>query len=129
MNIDVEYAIKKDIRNNPIVREVDNAQKREFVKSVLIAAGIVALLLFAARQPYRVMATGYQIEKLRAEIAAEETLHRKLLLNLETLRTPQVLEERARRELKLVPPTPADILVLERATSATPGHAVVAQVR
>ena len=32
MSIDVEYAIKKDIRNNPVVREVDTRQKREFLR-------------------------------------------------------------------------------------------------
>ena len=30
MSIDLEYAIKKDIRNNPVVREIDLQQKREF---------------------------------------------------------------------------------------------------
>ena len=34
MNIDLEYAIKKDIRNNPVVREIDTQQKREFRRMV-----------------------------------------------------------------------------------------------
>ena len=29
-----EYAIRKDVRNNPIVREVDEARQRELWKSV-----------------------------------------------------------------------------------------------
>ena len=34
MSIDVEYAIKKDIRNNPVIRELDTRQKREFRRMV-----------------------------------------------------------------------------------------------
>ena len=31
---DFEYAIKKDVRNNPIVREVDEARQRQLWRSV-----------------------------------------------------------------------------------------------
>ena len=36
-----EYAIKKDVRNNPIVREVDEERQRDLWKSVGVA-GILA---------------------------------------------------------------------------------------
>ena len=36
-----EYAIKKDVRNNPIVREVDEARQRELWKSVGVAGFLV----------------------------------------------------------------------------------------
>ena len=29
--VDFEYAIKKDVRNNPIVREVDEARQRQML--------------------------------------------------------------------------------------------------
>ena len=32
-----EYAIKKDVRNNPIVREVDEARQRDLWKSIGVA--------------------------------------------------------------------------------------------
>ena len=35
MKIDVEYAIKKDVRNNPVVRGVDVQQRRELFRSLL----------------------------------------------------------------------------------------------
>ena len=38
MTNDLEFAIKQDIRNNPVVREVDLDQKREFVKMLGWAA-------------------------------------------------------------------------------------------
>jgi hypothetical protein len=41
-----EYAIKKDVRNNPIVREIDRERNREMVRSVGIGVFLVAVLLF-----------------------------------------------------------------------------------
>ena len=52
MSIDVEYAIKKDVRNNPIVREVDLAQRQEFRRNVWLGVLVVATLLFSAWQHY-----------------------------------------------------------------------------
>ena len=42
MSIDLEYAIKQDIRNNPVVREVDREQKREFLRTLLWAGSASA---------------------------------------------------------------------------------------
>src|SRR5260221_49583 len=40
-----EYAIKKDVRNNPIVREIDNARHRELWKTIAVAGLFVVILL------------------------------------------------------------------------------------
>jgi hypothetical protein len=66
-----EYAIKKDVRNNPIVREVDEARQRELWKSVSVAAFLVGVLLFSAWQHFELLRHGYQIEEMQrdAEIA------------------------------------------------------------
>jgi hypothetical protein len=53
MSIDVEYAIKKDIRNNPVVREIDVEQKRDFARTLRLAVAVVGMLLFAALQQFR----------------------------------------------------------------------------
>ena len=62
-----EYAIKKDVRNNAIVREVDEARQRDLWKSVGVAAlsragpavlGVAALRVAAARLPGRGNAAG-----------------------------------------------------------------------
>jgi hypothetical protein len=129
MNIDVEYAIKKDIRNNPVVREIDLEQKREFLRAAALAAVIVAMLLFSAWQHFAIVRHGYQVEDLRTLIAAEETLQRKLRLELETLRRPQEIERRAIRELKLVPPTAADLMVIELVKPSPRAGAVLADAR
>ena len=38
-SIDFEYAIKKDVRNNPIVREVDQERQRQLWRSLAIGPG------------------------------------------------------------------------------------------
>ena len=44
--LDFEYAIKKDVRNNPIVREVDEARQKQLWRTAGIGAVLVAVLLF-----------------------------------------------------------------------------------
>ena len=84
-----EYAIKKDVRNNPIVREVDEARQRELWKSVGVAGFLVLVLLFSAWQHFELLRHGYQIEEMQRERAAEEEAGRQLRLEIETLRSPQ----------------------------------------
>jgi hypothetical protein len=129
MSIDVEYAIRKDIRNNPVVREVDAQQKREFIRSLLLGTTVVGALLFSAWQHQRMVQFGRDMERLRSERAAEDDLNRKLQLNLATKLAPQLLDARARKELRLIEPSTRDIVVIERAPVSGSAQAVVAQVR
>src|SRR6185295_13334911 len=73
-----EYAVKKDVRNNPIVREVDEARQRDMWKSVGVAGFLVIVLLFSAWQHFELLRHGYQIEELQRERAAEEEAARQL---------------------------------------------------
>jgi cell division protein FtsL len=128
-SLDVEYAIKKDIRNNPVVREVDADQKREFFRVTSFAVLIVTMGLFAAWQHFRIVQTGYEVQKVETARAAEEALHRKLRLEVETLRAPQLIERRAIEELHMVAPTDRTTLVIQRAQPTSPDPAVVAAIR
>lgn len=129
MSMDVEYAIKKDIRNNPVVREVDAQQKREFFRTAVLAMVIVTMGLFAAWQHFKILQNGYEVQKLEQMRAAEEALNRKLRLEVEMLRAPQQIERIALQELHMVAPTPKNTLVIERATPSAPDQAVVAAAR
>ena len=84
-----EYAIRKDVRNNPIVREVDEARQRELWKSVGVAAFLVLVLLFSAWQHFELLRHGYQIEEMKRERAAQEETGRRLRLEVDTLRSPK----------------------------------------
>ena len=127
MSIDVEYALKKDIRNNPVVRELDTRQERELGRTIVLAGLTVAMVLFTAWQHYEMVRYGYDIERARLERASEDVINRQLRLNVETLRAPQTIEQRARRELGLVAPTGAETVIIERAFTASPSGSVVAR--
>ena len=94
---DFEYAIKKDVRNNPIVREVDEARQRQFVRAVAIGGLLVAVLLFSAWQHFELVQHGYLMERLQQERAAEEEINRHLKLEIATLRAPRRIEDMATR--------------------------------
>lgn len=129
MSIDVEYAIKKDIKNNPVVREVDPLQKREFVRTAWLMAAIVGMVLFSSWQHFEIVRNGYDVQKLEQERAAAESLNRKLRLEYETLRAPQRLERIALEDLHMLTPSPKNTLVIERASPSAPDQAAVAAVR
>jgi cell division protein FtsL len=129
MSLDVEYAIKKDIRNNPVIRDLDSRQRREFRRIVWLAGLAVCTLLFSAWQHFKTLQYGYDIEQLGLDRAAEETINRQLRLNLETQLAPQRIEQRARRELGLQTPASNETLVIERAPSSSPSSDIVARAR
>jgi cell division protein FtsL len=123
-----EYAVKKDVRNNPIVREVDEARQRDMWKSVGVAGVLVLVLLFSAWQHFELLRHGYQIEAMKRQSAAEEETMRRLRLEIETLRSPKRIESLATEQLHLVAPTRDEAVVIERVQPADPpAKSIVAQ--
>src|SRR5262245_58097355 len=123
-----EYAIKKDVRNNPIVREVDESRDRELWASAAVAAFLVLVLLFSAWQHFELLRHGYQIEQMDRELAAEEEIGRQLRLEIDTLRSPKRIEALATERLHLVAPSQDDAVVLERVPPVDPpAPSVIAQ--
>lgn len=127
MSIDPEFAQKQDIRNNPVIRDLDPQQRRDFRRTMFLAAAVVAMLLFSAWQHVSVMTTRFSIEELRREEAAEVAVQRQLRLEREMRRSPARIETRAIRELQMRPP--AGTLVIERLRATTPDKAVIAANR
>jgi cell division protein FtsL len=123
-----EYAIKKDVRNNPIVREMDAARHRELWRSVALAAFLVLVLLFSAWQHFELLRHGYRVEQMQRDRAAEEEAARHLRLEIDTLRAPQRIEALATRRLHLVAPSKDEAIVIERVVpSEPPASSVVAR--
>lgn len=123
-----EYSIKKDIRNNPIVREVDLERHREMWRSMGIGLFLVAVLLFSAWQHFELQQHGYRYEQMLQERAEQELINRHLRLEVETLKAPARVERVATGKLHMVAPTPADSTVIERvAPTAAPPRSVVAR--
>jgi cell division protein FtsL len=115
-----EYAIKKDVRNNPIVREIDNARHRELWKTVVVAGLFVVILLTWAWQQFDILRHGYRVEEMQRERTAEEEVARQLRLEIETLKSPKRIEELATQKLHLVAPTRDEAIVIERVVPAEP---------
>ena len=115
-----EYAVRKDVRNNPIVREVDHERQADLWKTVGLAVLLVAALFFWTWQHFDLVRRGYRLEELQKEQAAAEDEARHLRLEIETLRSPQRIETLARTRLNLVTPSREDASVIERIVPADP---------
>ena len=111
-----EYEIRKDFRNNQIVREVDERRQRDLWQSLAVGAALVIVLLFSAWQHFELLRHGYRLEQMQRDRASEEEIARHLRLEIETLRSPQRIEKLATERLGMVPPTADDAVVLERVT-------------
>ena len=123
-----EYAIKKDVRNNPIVREVDRERHREMWRSTLIGVFLVLVLLFSAWQHFELLRHGYRLEEMQRERASEENINRHLRLEIETLRSPARIERMATGKLRMVAPSADDAIVIERVIQTpAPPRSVVAR--
>jgi cell division protein FtsL len=125
---DFEYAIKKDVRNNPIVREIDEARQRQIRRSLAIGALLVAVMLFSAWQNAALVQHGYKLQRLQQQIEAEKVTNRRLRLEIEALRSPERIEDLAKR-LKLVAPAQGEAIVIERVTPAAPPDKSVVAAR
>jgi cell division protein FtsL len=115
-----EYAIRKDVRNNPIVREVDERRQKELWHSIGIGCVLVLVLLCSAWQHFELLRHGYRLEQMQRERATEDEINRHLRLEIETLRAPQRIEKLATQRLGMVTPSDDDAIVLERVIPAKP---------
>ena len=123
-----EYAIKKDVRNNPIVREVDESRQRELWTSGAIAGTLVLIVLFSAWQHFELLRHGYQVDEMQREKARQEEISRQYRLEIETLRSPKRIEWLATQELHFIAPSADDAVVIERiAASDSPAKSVIAR--
>lgn len=122
-----EYAIRKDVRNNPIIREVDERRQRELRRSIGIGCVLVLVLLFSGWQNFELLRNGYRLEQMQRDRATEEEINRHLRLEIETLRSPQRIEKLAIERLGMVAPGPEEAIVLERVIQAVaPSKSLVA---
>ena len=124
---DFDRVIKKDIRNNPIIREIDQTRQRELRRSAVIGVFLVAVLLFSAWQHFELRQHGYRIEEMQQERARELEINRHLRLEIETLQSPKRIEQIAIEQLNLVAPSSDEAIVIERVIPATqPDPSIVA---
>lgn len=122
-----EYSIRKDVRNNPIVREIDERRQKELWQSLAMGCVLVLVLMFSAWQHFELLRHGYRLEQMQRERATEEEISRHLRLEIETLRASQRIEKLATGRLGMVAPDAKQAIVLERVIQAkTPAKSIVA---
>jgi cell division protein FtsL len=123
-----EYAIKKDVRNNPIVREVDRERHREMWRSLAVGSFLVAVLVFFVWRHNELLFSGYEIGDIQSARVEQEKLNEALRLEIETLKSLARLEIFAKRDLRMVVPAPEDHGVIERVVwDDSPSSSVLAQ--
>jgi hypothetical protein len=128
--MDFEHAIKMDVRNNPIVREIDEARQREMWRWFLVSTGLVAVILFSLWQRFGVMRLGADIERMQRELAEAQVVNQQLKLSVEQLSTPRRIESLATRApLRMVAPSTASTQILPRAATAVAPKTAVARRR
>ena len=85
----LDFRVTRDIRNAPIVRELDRRGQRELWRSLAVGVCFVAVLLFSAWQNFELLRYGYEIEQMEQERSEQLDLNRHLRLEIETLSAPQ----------------------------------------
>jgi cell division protein FtsL len=123
-----DYAIRKDVKNKPVFREVDKARYRELWRSAAMVGVFVILLLAWAWPQFKLRQYGYEIAKAEADQKAEAARTQKLQLEIRKLTAPQRIEEVATKQLHLVEPSKEEAIVIERTVpTQPPSQSVVAR--
>jgi len=123
--MDFEHAIKMDVRNNPIVRELDQARQRELWRWMLVGGALVAVILFSLWQRFSVMRVATQIESTERELTQARELQRRLRLDVERLSASGRIEQLALRA-HMVRADRTTTLIIVRPAAASGGEQVAA---
>jgi cell division protein FtsL len=115
-----EYAVRKDVRNNPIVREVDRERHRRMWRWAALALFFVPVLVFSVWRHAQLREYGYDVGALQDRIAIARKEQEHLALEVETLRSRARIERLAMQRLGMIEPGPEDQEVIERVTSSPP---------
>ena len=123
----LDFRVTRDIRNAPIVREIDRRRQRELWRSLAVGICFVLVIAGSAWQNFEVLKYGYGIEQLEQERSEQLDLNRHLRLEIQTLSAPRRIERVATAELGLAAPAASGVRVVERrATPPLPDGEVMA---
>ena len=121
--MDFEHAIKMDVRNNPIVRELDQARQRELWRWMLVGVALVGVILFSLWQRFSVMRISTQIETQQRQLSTAIEAGRRLHLEVERLSSPRRVEQLAVRA-HMVHADRSTTLILVRPSGTAAGEQV-----
>ena len=124
--MDFEHAIKMDVRNNPIVRELDQARQRELWRWMLVGGALVGVILFSLWQRFSVMRVATQIESTERDLGQARELQRRLRLDVERLSAPSRIEQLALRH-HMIHADPATTRIIVRPVDGAADEQVAAR--
>jgi len=93
---------------------VKEKKKRESIRFIHFLAALFFIVLLAGVSHvwvnFKRTQTGYELSRLKREIAREEEYNRKLKLEMAYLKSPKHLEDKAMKELGLRHPSPKQVV-------------------
>ena len=116
----LDFRVTRDIRNAPIVREIDRRRQRELWRSFAVGACFVIGVLGFAWQNFELLQYGYDIERLEQERSELLEVNRHLRLEIQTLSAPRRIERIATAELGLAAPAAAGVRMVDRRIGTPP---------
>ncbi len=114
-----EFAVRRDVRNTTIVREIDRERQFRLLRAALVGVFFVLLFTLNVHQHDTSRQLGKRLEIVAAELKEEERIQRHLKLEVDTHSAPDVLQQRA-AALRMVAPGPESSVIVERVTSSPP---------
>lgn len=99
-----EYALRRPVANAYLVRERDRRRMRELGLVLLVVLPLAAALLAYTWIRLEILRTGYRIDTMERQLESLLQVERRLRLDAAELSRPQLIEERARRELGMISP-------------------------
>jgi cell division protein FtsL len=107
-----EIYFSKNIDNSRLVKQEDPTRGRE-MKHFCTALAFLFLLVFGYTwQHFRAIEYGYQVEAAKRELSSLTEMNRALHLEDASLRSPERIDQLARR-MGLVPPTPGQVVRMD----------------
>jgi cell division protein FtsL len=122
-----EYAIKKDVRNNPIVREIDRERHREMWRSAGVGVFLVFVLVLFVWRHMDILHQDVESNSVQTVIDDLKKQNEQLRIQIEATRAPAQIYEKARHTLNMVLPGPGDLVEIERAVTSRPASSSLAR--
>jgi cell division protein FtsL len=122
-----EYAIKKDVRNNPIVREIDRERHREMWRSAGVGVFLVFVLVLFVWRHMDILHQDVESNIVQTNIDDLKKQNEQLRIQIATMRAPAHINEKARHTLNMVLPGPGDLVEIERAVTSRPASSSLAR--
>jgi len=114
------HTLVRPVDNSRVVRDVDPRSSRDLWSFLLLVAALVGALVLYAWPHYEIRQAGRAAQRMQRERGLLQEENRKLRLEKAALEDLRRVEAIATRDLKLRPPQPQRLIVVEMPEQAPP---------